>query len=63
MQEQSTLIWIRTCQECSTITTRWSKPTGDMSDAYANGTCRRCHSAALDYGCYVDSIKDLGGNQ
>jgi hypothetical protein len=57
------LVWIRTCQECGRITTRFAKPTAGMTDAYANATCRACKSPALDYGSYVDAAKDLEGNQ
>lgn len=53
------LVWIRTCQECGRITTRFTKPWGQMTDSYANAKCRKCKSEALDYGTYIDSEKDL----
>lgn len=42
-------VFARTCQECGHI--QASQPPGEeLTDAYRNAKCRKCRSAALDYG-------------
>ena len=43
--------WIRTCQECGRSQTAKQPTYGqEPSDAYKDSKCRKCRSAALDYG-------------
>ena len=43
--------WIRTCQECG-YKQKATKPSAnkELSGAYLEAKCRKCHSPALDYG-------------
>ena len=41
--------WVRTCQECGHVQTA-KPPALPLTDSYRNSVCRKCKSAALDYG-------------
>ena len=45
--------WTRTCQECSSKSTKFKEPKGEPSNAYIYAKCKHCKSAALDYGSLV----------
>ncbi len=45
--------WYRTCQECGHKQLD-KEPSRDkeLTDAYRNRKCKKCHSESLDYGTY-----------
>lgn len=42
-------MWARKCDECGHIQTD-KKPIGNMTTAYMNRKCKKCHSSGLDSG-------------
>jgi len=57
IEQQTNMIWIRTCQECGheQVGTE-PKDTSNLTDAYCEAKCKQCKSrGSLDLGSYQPS--------
>ena len=53
--------WIRVCQNCGNKQEdKEPDDTKELSDAYCNRECKKCHSESLDYGTTEYALEKFG---
>ena len=52
------LKWIRTCQECGNVQEDVEPTDNKKWDTYRERKCKKCKSAALDYGKWNTPVSD-----